>query len=141
MSDMSRDSIREYDLEIDIPELGLHGIANRAVFVVDEDGTVTYRWVADDPTSEPDYEEILDAVETAGAVLRRKQTRVCDSHAKRYRVRNRNHRWCCYGSNDVHEKSGCPATGTHHTRPTSCYGTNGADQLERRREQRGGRPL
>jgi peroxiredoxin len=65
VSDMSGAAIREYDLEIDIPELGLYGIANRAVFVLDEEGTVTYRWVADDPTNEPDYEALLDAVETA----------------------------------------------------------------------------
>lgn len=62
VSDMSRDAIDAYDLEIDIEELGLHGIANRAVFVVDEDGTVTYSWEADDPTNEPEYEEILDAL-------------------------------------------------------------------------------
>ena len=62
VSDMDGDAIEAYDLEIDIPELGLHGIANRAVFVLDEDGAVTYEWVADDPTNEPDYAEILDAV-------------------------------------------------------------------------------
>ena len=61
VSDMAGDAIRAYDLEMDIEELGLHGIANRAVFVIDDDGTVTYRWVADDPTNEPDYEEVLDA--------------------------------------------------------------------------------
>lgn len=63
ISDMNRDAIQAYDLEIDIGELGLHGVANRAVFVLDEDGTVTYNWVAEDPTNEPDYEAILDAVE------------------------------------------------------------------------------
>lgn len=65
VSDMSGEAIQAYDLEIDIPELGLHGIANRAVFVIDEDGTITYQWVADDPTNEPDYEELLNAVEVA----------------------------------------------------------------------------
>ncbi|GAA0727400.1 hypothetical protein JCM31271_29280 [Halorubrum trueperi] len=65
VSDMSGDVIQQYGLEIDIEELGLYGIANRAVFVVDETGTVTYRWVADDPTNEPDYEELLEAVKTA----------------------------------------------------------------------------
>jgi peroxiredoxin len=65
VSDMAGDTIREYDLEMDIPDLGLYGISNRAVFVLDEDGTVTYRWVADDPTNEPDYDELLDAVESA----------------------------------------------------------------------------
>jgi peroxiredoxin len=65
VSDMGGDAIRAYDLEIDIPELGLHGIANRAVFVLDDEGVVTYHWVADDPTNEPDYEAVLDAVESA----------------------------------------------------------------------------
>jgi len=65
VSDMGGDAIRAYDLEIDIAELGLHGIANRAVFVLDEEGTVTYRWVAEDPTNEPDYGELLAAVRSA----------------------------------------------------------------------------
>jgi len=65
VSDMAGDAIRAYGLEMDIPDLGLYGIANRAVFVVDADGTVTYRWVADDPTNEPDYGALLDAVESA----------------------------------------------------------------------------
>jgi len=62
ISDTAGDVIRAYDLEMDIPDLGLFGIANRAVFVLDEDGTVRYRWVADDPTTEPDYEAVLEAV-------------------------------------------------------------------------------
>lgn len=62
VSDMNREAIEAYDLEIEIDELGLHGIANRAVFVIDEDGTVAYEWIADDPTNEPDYDEVLAAV-------------------------------------------------------------------------------
>ena len=65
VSDMGGDAIREYGLETDIADLGLHGIANRAVFVVDDEGTVVYDWVADDPTNEPDYDEVLDAVRSA----------------------------------------------------------------------------
>ncbi len=65
VSDMGGAAIDAYDLTIDIPELGLHGIANRAVFVLDEDGTVTYEWVAEDPTNEPDYEELVAAAEAA----------------------------------------------------------------------------
>lgn len=64
ISDMSGEAIRAYDLEIDIADLGLHGIANRAVFVIDEAGTIAYRWVADDPTNEPPYDALLEAVET-----------------------------------------------------------------------------
>jgi peroxiredoxin len=65
VSDMDGDAIEAYGLTMDIPDLGLHGIANRAVFVLDSDGTVTYSWVADDPTNEPDYDAILDAAESA----------------------------------------------------------------------------
>ncbi|MUW15202.1 redoxin domain-containing protein [Halorubrum sp. CBA1125] len=65
VSDMAGDAIRAYDLEMSIADLGLHGIANRAVFVVDDERTATYAWIADDPTNEPDYEAVLDAVEAA----------------------------------------------------------------------------
>jgi len=65
VSDTGADAIGAYDLTIDIPDLGLYDVANRAVFVVDEDGTVTYTWVADDPTNEPDYDELVDAVQAA----------------------------------------------------------------------------
>ncbi len=62
VSDMSGEAIRAYGVEMDIADLGLYGNANRAVFVVDNDGTIVYDWVADDPTNEPDYEEILGVV-------------------------------------------------------------------------------
>ena len=65
VSDMNGEAIRAYDLEMDIEDLGLHDIANRAVFVIDDDGTVSYSWVADDPTTEPDYDDVLAAVEAA----------------------------------------------------------------------------
>jgi peroxiredoxin len=65
VSDMDRDAIEAYGLRIDIEDLGLLGVANRAVYVVDSDGEVSYVWTTDDPTVEPDYEELLDAVEAA----------------------------------------------------------------------------
>ncbi|KDS90515.1 peroxiredoxin [Halorubrum saccharovorum] len=65
VSDMGGDAIRAYGLEMDIADLGLYGIANRAVFVLDDEGEVVYDWVADDPTNEPDYDAVLDAVESA----------------------------------------------------------------------------
>ncbi|PSP83320.1 peroxiredoxin [Halobacteriales archaeon QS_1_68_17] len=65
VSDMDGDTIRAYGLEMDLPDLGLYGIANRAAFVLDDEGAVTYSWVADDPTNEPDYDELLAAVGAA----------------------------------------------------------------------------
>jgi peroxiredoxin len=65
VSDMSREAIRAYGLEIDVADLGLHGVANRAVYVLDDDGTVTYAWEAESPENEPDYDELVEAVESA----------------------------------------------------------------------------
>ena len=65
VSDMDGAAIDADDLAIDIPELGLHGIADRAILVLDEEGTVSYEWVAEDPTDEPDCEELVAAAEEA----------------------------------------------------------------------------
>jgi peroxiredoxin len=65
ISDMSRETIQAYDLEIDVADLGLYGVANRAVYVLDDEGTVTYEWVADTPENEPDYDAVVDAVNSA----------------------------------------------------------------------------
>ncbi len=42
--------------------IGLKGIAKRAVFVLDRDGTVRYREVLEDARNEPDYQKVLGAV-------------------------------------------------------------------------------
>jgi hypothetical protein len=64
VSDTSRDVVLAYDPAIDLPDLGPHGVTNRAVFVLDGDGTVRYRRVAADPTTEPPYDAVLEAVES-----------------------------------------------------------------------------
>ncbi len=65
VSDMDGEVIEAYGLEMEIPDLGLYGIANRAVFVIDAEGTVVHSWIAEEPTNEPDYEELLAVVEDA----------------------------------------------------------------------------
>ncbi|WP_152039439.1 redoxin domain-containing protein [Salinigranum salinum] len=65
VSDMGEAAIGAYGVGLDAPGLGLYGIANRAVFVLDDEGAVVYEWVADDPTNEPDYEAVLDAIRAA----------------------------------------------------------------------------
>lgn len=65
VSDTAGDAIGAYGLSLGLPELSLYGVANRAVYVLDQDGTVTHEWVADDPTNEPDHDELLAAVEAA----------------------------------------------------------------------------
>jgi peroxiredoxin len=62
ISDANRELIRKYDVSMDFDELRLREFAQRAVFVIDDEGTVTYAWVGE-PSTEPDYE----GVETAAA--------------------------------------------------------------------------
>lgn len=65
VSDINREIAGAYDVATDSEELGIRDLANRAVFVIDADGTVTYAWVADNPGIEPDYDEVIRAVADA----------------------------------------------------------------------------
>jgi len=65
VSDNDREIIDAYDIAMDFTALGVHDLAKRAVFVVDEDRTVTYAWVSDDPGVEPDYDEVVEAAQAA----------------------------------------------------------------------------
>jgi len=65
VSDTDREIIDAYDIAMDFTALGVHDLAKRAVFVVDEDRTVTYAWVSDDPGVEPDYDAVVDAAQAA----------------------------------------------------------------------------
>jgi len=60
LSDVDRDVVNLYDASF----TGLGGIegyvsANRVVIVVDKDGKVQHRWVAENPGVEPDYDQII----------------------------------------------------------------------------------
>ena len=35
---------------------------NRAVFIIGEDGSIVYEWVAEHPGIEPDYDEVMAAL-------------------------------------------------------------------------------
>jgi peroxiredoxin len=63
VSDTNKEIIDAYGVSIDFADLGYYGVAQRAVFVIDSDGRVTYKWVADEPPEQPDFE----AVEAAAA--------------------------------------------------------------------------
>ena len=62
VSDSNRDLVHDYDVAMDFTSAGVDDAAMRAVFVVDQDRTVVYDWVSDNPGVEPDYDEILAAV-------------------------------------------------------------------------------
>lgn len=62
LSDYNREIIESYDVKLD--ELGgMEGVAERSVFVLDEDGTVTHCWVSDDPADLPEVDAVVEAVE------------------------------------------------------------------------------
>ncbi len=59
LGDYKSKTIRDYDVLM--PHL-LHikdyDAAKRSVFIINEDGTIGYKWVSDDPLVEPNYEEV-----------------------------------------------------------------------------------
>ncbi|MCS7177437.1 MAG: peroxiredoxin [Candidatus Kapabacteria bacterium] len=64
LSDYNREVIRLYDVyHEDFAGLKGYTAAKRAIFVLDETGTVRYRWVTENPAMEPPYEEVFQAVE------------------------------------------------------------------------------
>jgi peroxiredoxin len=60
LSDYTRETVRNYDVFHE-DSAGLKGytVAKRSVFILDEVGTVRYKWISEDPRKEPDYEEII----------------------------------------------------------------------------------
>ncbi|MEZ4300054.1 MAG: peroxiredoxin [Polyangiaceae bacterium] len=66
LSDYTREATRAYGVAID-NFAGMPGYtaSNRAVFVVNAEGVITYAWVGPNPGVEPDYEEVKRAVAAA----------------------------------------------------------------------------
>lgn len=54
-----------YGVRTAYDRLGIDAVARRAVFVVDAEGAVTYRWLAENPGNEPVYGEVEEAVADA----------------------------------------------------------------------------
>jgi peroxiredoxin len=63
ISDNDGSIIEAYDVVGSFDHIAMSGVAKRSVFVVDDAGTIQYRWIADNPGQEPDYEAVVDAVE------------------------------------------------------------------------------
>ncbi|MBD3159599.1 MAG: redoxin domain-containing protein [Candidatus Lokiarchaeota archaeon] len=62
LSDWNKEVIEDYGVVLE-DLLGMKNVAKRAVFVVKQDGTISYTWVSDDPGKLPPFEEIKKAVE------------------------------------------------------------------------------
>ena len=61
LGDYTSRTIRDYDVLMpDLLHIKDYNAAKRSVFVIDENGIVTYAWVSDDPLKEPDYDAIRD---------------------------------------------------------------------------------
>ncbi len=67
ISDNNGAIIDAYDVVDDFEHIAMWEVAQRAVFVVDSDGTVQYVWRADNPGQQPDYEAVVEAVESVEA--------------------------------------------------------------------------
>lgn len=62
LSDLNREAVNAYDAAF----VGLGGLdgyvsANRVVIIIDQSGVVQYRWVAENPGVEPNYDEVVEA--------------------------------------------------------------------------------
>jgi len=66
LSDFNRTVATAYDV-LHEELMGLRGVTKRAAIVVDGGGRISYRWVADNPGIEPDYEAVKRAVRSAPA--------------------------------------------------------------------------
>lgn len=67
LSDFGREVVNQYGLTF-ANLAGLEGYvaANRAVLVLDKSGVVRYKWVAPNPGTEPNYDEVKQAVSSLG---------------------------------------------------------------------------
>jgi peroxiredoxin len=63
LSDYRRETIKTYGIESpDFAGLRGYTVAKRSIFILDKNGTVRYVWITEDPTVEPDYGEIENAL-------------------------------------------------------------------------------
>lgn len=60
VSDFNREIVDVFALSTDV--VGFEGVAQRAVFVIDQDGTVAYADVLDDASEIPDMEPVREAI-------------------------------------------------------------------------------
>ncbi len=63
LSDYDRNTIKDYGIELeDFAGMQGYTAAQRSVFIVNEEGNVSWKWVADNPGLEPDYQSIMSEI-------------------------------------------------------------------------------
>ena len=61
LGDYKSKTIRDYDVLMpDLLHVKDYDAAKRSIFIIDENGSIAYKWVSDDPLVEPNYQEIKD---------------------------------------------------------------------------------
>ncbi len=64
LSDYNREVIKTYGVELfDFAGLKGYTVAKRSIFILDEEGFVRYIWISEDPSVEPNYQDIQKALE------------------------------------------------------------------------------
>jgi len=59
LSDYTRETIRKLNVfHEDFAGLRGYTVAKRSIFILDDEGTVRYKWVSEDPAKQPDYDEV-----------------------------------------------------------------------------------
>lgn len=67
LSDFNRDFGAAYDLLFTNPS-GLKNVLRRSVFVIGQDGAISYRWDNPDPPRLPTADEVLNALRGSAAL-------------------------------------------------------------------------
>ena len=63
LSDLHLRAARDYGVEFEnFAFIDGYTACNRAVFILGEDGSIVYEWVAEHPGIEPDYDEVMAAL-------------------------------------------------------------------------------
>ncbi len=61
LGDYKSKTIRDYDILMpDLLHVKGYDAAKRSIFILDENGTIRYKWVSESPLVEPNYQEIID---------------------------------------------------------------------------------
>jgi peroxiredoxin len=64
LSDYNRDVVKTYNVyHNDFGGLKGYTAAKRSVFILNPQGVITYKWVSEDPSKEPNYEDLRKAAE------------------------------------------------------------------------------
>ena len=63
LSDYTRETVRKFNVFYnDFAGLKGYTAAKRSVFILDDKGTLRYKWISEDPGKEPNYEEIKNTL-------------------------------------------------------------------------------